>query len=315
MSADSKCGRNALLLAALVFLPAVMQPAALHAQASVVAFPTDAEGGKGNAEVDRALRSALQARSDVEVAPAPALDLEAMQLAIDCTGVNTPCLREVAERTNGEVLIAPTLERKSQTVELRILYFSTKDAVTRYAAHKEHGKRPTRETLDAIPGLLDELFASSKPAAEPAPAAAELPAPEPEPAADTAPTTIDDSATEPSEGKPLPVAPLIVAGGGGVLLGAGLVVGLLANKTEDDYADQPVTNAAQAATADDLRQRGKNQALIANVLLGLGAATIAAGGIWLLAASSSGNASQTAVLPDVGPDHAALQVSGRWGGL
>lgn len=303
----------------LALLAVLSVPQSVLAQASVVAFPTDAEGDKGNAEIDRALRSALDSRSDVKLAPAPALDLEALQLAIECSGINTRCLREVAERTQGEVLIAATLERKSQQVELRILYFSAKDAVTRFAAHKEHARKPGPETLEAIPGMLDELFATSKPAPAPEREATpeELPAPDvvTDPSAEAATGAADGSASEPRDGRPLPAAPLLVAGGGAVLLGAGLVVGLLAKNTEDDYAKQPVTTPEQASVADGLRVRGQNQALIANVLIGVGAAAVAAGGIWLLVAAGANRGAETAVVPDVGPGHAALRISGRWGGL
>jgi len=309
-------GRAAFALLALLVVS--VGPALAHAQPRVVAFPTRAESDERKADVDRALLEALKARDDVELAPSPALDLEAFQLAIDCSATSASCLREVAERTNGEVLLAPRLERRSQHVELRIMYFSAKEGTTRYAAHKEHGRRAGSETLAAIPGLLDELFASSKPETAPAPETTPDPAPAdqlPAPETAAAESTVDASVTsEAASG--LPAAPLIVAGGGVLMIGAGIAVGAIAKGTEDDYAKQPVTNAAQAEQADSLRERGKRQALIANVLLGAGAAVAAAGGVWLLlSVGKVGKASQTAVIPELGPDRAALHVSGRWSGL
>lgn len=307
-----------VLLVALLAAVPLSSANRASAQTRVVAFPTHAEDIARKGEIDRALLIALNARDGIELAPAPALDLEAFQLAIDCAGTNASCLREVAERTNGEVLLAPRIERRSQHVELRILYFSAKDGTTRYAAHKELSRRPSSETVKAIPAMLDELFdAAAAPAAPPAPEVVpeELPAPEsqPEPAAETASSAHDDQLTA-SDG--VPAAPLIVAGGGALLLGAGVVAGVLAKGTEDDYAKQPVSSPAEAEAASSLRDRGRRQALIANVLIGVGGAVVAAGGVWLLlSVGKVGEAGHTAVAPDVGPDHAALSVSGRWSGL
>jgi hypothetical protein len=309
--------RAALLAALLAAVPMASANRA-SAQARVVAFPTHADDSARKADIDRALLSALQARDGIELAPAPALDLEAFQLAIDCAGTNASCLREVAERTHGEVLLAPRLERRSQYIELRILYFSAQDGTTRYAAHKELSRRPSSETLKAIPAMLAELFAGGEPVAEPAPEVVpeELPAPEtqPEPAAETASSALDDQPTA-SDGR-APVAPLVVVGGGALLVGAGIVLGVVAKGTEDDYAKQPVSSVAEAEAASSLRDRGRRQALIANVLIGAGAAVVAAGGVWLLlSVGKVGDAGHATVAPDVGPDHAALSVSGRWSGL
>jgi len=314
----SRTALLAALLGVLLGSMAMFGANRAGAQARVVAFPTHADDSARKADVDRALLSALQARDGIELAPAPALDLEAFQLAIDCAGTNASCLREVADRTHGEVLLAPRLERRSQNVELRIMYFSAKDGTTRYAAHKELSRRPTSETLKAIPAMLDELFSAPVPAVAPAPEVVpeELPAPEaqPEPPAETTSSAGDDAMTE--GGTRVPTAPLVVAGGGVLLVTAGIVLGVVAKGTEDDYAKQPVSTVAEANTANSLRERGERQALIANVLLGAGAAVVAAGGVWLLlSVGKVGDAGQTAVLPDVGPDHAALSVSGRWGGL
>jgi hypothetical protein len=167
--------------------------------------------------------------------------------------------------------------------------------------------------------MLDELLGSrTAAAAEPSPEGAEeLPAPAalPEPEAGTASGTYDDSATM-GEARALPVAPMIIAGTGALLVGAGIVFGVMANGTEDDYSKQAVTSMAEARAASSLRDRGRRQALIANVLFGAGATAAAVGGVWLLLSIGKvGDPPQTAVIPDFGPEHAALSVSGRWSGL
>lgn len=300
---------SALLLLALLAAGATVA----RAQQRVVAFPTQAEGVMGGADVDRALRDALTARK-LELAPAPALDLDATQLALDCIDTSARCLRQVAERTHGDVLVAPSLKRRGGQLELRILYFAVSDEDSRFAARRAAGKRLDTETVNAIPAMVDELFGAAKSAApaEEAP----LPAPEAqsEPTAEPASTAPRDDASAASGHRRVPIAPLIIAGGGVVLIGAGALMGALMTDTQRDYEHQQVTNMDEAQKADELRTRGKRQALMADVLFGVGGAAIAAGGVWLVLALTHESA-QTAVVPELGPDHAGLRVAGKWSGL
>jgi hypothetical protein len=285
-----------------------------RAEGRVVAFPTQADGVMGAADVDRALREALEARK-LELAPAPALDLDATQLALDCIDTSARCLRQVAERTHGDVLVAPSLKRRGGQLELRILYFAVSDEDSRFAARRSAGKRLDADTVNAVPAMVEELFGAAKPSAAPA-EAAPLPAPEAqsEPAAEPTSISIEDNASASSEHRRVPVVPLIIAGGGVVLVGAGALMGALMSDTQRDYEHQQVTNMAEAEKADELRARGKRQALMADVLFGVGGAAIAAGGVWLVLALTHRDA-QTAVVPELGPDHAGLRVAGKWSGL
>jgi hypothetical protein len=316
------------LAASALLLPALLAAAAAVAQAQerVVAFPTQTEGVMGGADVDRALREALAARK-LELAPAPALDLDATQLALDCIETSARCLRQVAERTHGDVLVAPSLKRRGGQLELRILYFAVSDEDSRFAARRAAGKRLDSDTVNAIPAMVDELFGAKKPSAAPA-EEAPLPAPEAqsEPAAEPASIAIEDNASASNEPHRVPIVPLIIAGGGVVLVAAGALMGALMSDTQRDYQHQQVTNMDEAEKADELRTRGKGQALMADVLFGVGGAAIAAGGVWLVLAmthagpAAGGDAAthdhaQTAVLPELGPDHAGLRVVGKWSGL
>ena len=308
-ASSARVSFGALLLLALLVAAATVA----QAQGRVVAFPTQAEGVMGGADVDRALREALAARK-LELAPAPALDLDATQLALDCIDTSARCLRQVAERTHGDVLVAPSLKRHGGQLELRILYFAVSDDDSRFAARRAAGKRLDTDTVNAIPAMVDELFGATKSAA---PAeAAPLPAPEAqsEPSAEPASTAPEDDASASGEHRRVPIAPLIIAGGGVVLIGAGALMGALMSDTQRDYEHQPVTTMDEAEKANELRTRGKRQALMADVLFGVGGAAIAAGGVWLVLALTHEHA-ETAVVPELGPDHAGLRVAGKWSGL
>ena len=315
-------GTAVLLLHGLSAPPAALAQAgsfgtapALRGGASrVVAFPTQADGVLGAEDVDHALRSALEARK-LSLAPAPALDLDATQLALDCLDTTARCLRQVAERTHGDVLIAPRLQRRADRLELRILYFAVSDDESRFAARRAAGKRLDADTVNAIPAMVDELMGAAKASAAPE-ADAPLPAPEAEsaPAADAPNIAIADNAVESGSHRRLPIVPLVLAGSGVVLVGVGALMGALMSDTQRDYERQPVTTMDEAEAADALRERGKRQALIADVLFGVGGAAIAAGGVWLVL-SLTHEQPQTAIVPELGPDRAGLRIAGQWSGL
>jgi hypothetical protein len=84
--------------------------------------------------------------------------------------------------------------------------------------------------------------------------------------------------------------------------------------TEDEYASIAVTDEASAARADGKREQGQTQALIASLLIGAGAAALAAGSVWLAVELGDVQESRgTALRPLLGPDHAGLVLAGTLG--
>ncbi len=228
-----------------------------------------ASEGQGDGALDSVIQAALGKLGVVDVSARPGMDLGAIQLAIDCVGATPACLRAVANQSGVQILIAPAIERTGQELVLTLLYFDAAgDGEQRRVVHRQQGSTLEPETLDAVPGMLRELFRVAAPA-QPAPAAAQPP-PESQPA------------PAPAKRGPALLGPLIVGGAGVAVIGAGLVAGAIMKGTQNDYAKLPVTNKAQAQTASDKLGSGRSQALVANVLLGVGAAAVVAGGIWLV---------------------------------
>ena len=59
---------------------------------------------------------------------------------------------------------------------------------------------------------------------------------------------------------------------------------------------------------------GETKALVANVLLGAGAAVVVGAGIWLaIELSSNREPADVAIVPVIGKDYAGLSLSGRLG--
>jgi hypothetical protein len=269
-----------------------------------------AEAARGPA-VDSVLHAELDKLGAVNVTASPGVDLDGLQLVLDCVGETPQCLRAVTNQVGVDGIVAPFIVRTGDEVVLSILYYDARGAgALKRVTHRERGVQLTSVTFDAVPALLRELFDIKEPVAQAAPSA-ELATPAPAPAA---PPT-EPSTTEAH--RAWPVAPTLVAGVGVLMVGVGAVFGVMASSTESDYGKLPVTSEAEASAANDKRKAGQSQALIATIGLGAGAALAAVGGVWLaLALSDDSDPETTAqLMPYVGTSSVGLMWVGRTGGL
>jgi hypothetical protein len=282
---------------------------------AIVFAPAKGSAHKGDAGVVRDVRAAIERLELATLLPEPPLDLEAMQMTIDCVGESADCLRQVAERSKARFVIAPSVEHAKSGSTLRILYFDANaHAEPRTALRRAPGKELDHKTLEAIPDMLHDLFAT---AAKPGPE------PEPEPAADS-----DDDATEPAATEPpvqpqpaepaapskLPLGPILLGAGGVAVIASGVVMGAVMQSTQDHYAKRSVQTVQQAKQADDERKAGQQQALVANVLIGVGALAVVASGIWFLVGLNQNQERppQTALVPVISARSAGLSLVGTW---
>jgi hypothetical protein len=278
----------------------------------VLIIGAPAKPGSAEAEVTEAVRAALAELSEVELLPPSPLDLEAVQLAIDCTDESSQCLGEIATRMNAEILIIPSLKVRAESLELRLRCFkqSPRREVTT-AMRKQAGTQLDSTLLDAVPGMLREALALGSSEAEPV----EDSAPDPLASRNAERTGEEPHADEESgdTGLGLPLGPILLGGGGLSLIAAGLVVGAMANASENDYASRTIDTVEQAKRADAVRERGESEALAANVLLGTGTAALVAAGVWYLLDRETESAPAHASLrPVLGPQSAGLLLSGHW---
>jgi hypothetical protein len=278
-----------------------------HAQQAATAQPASGRPSAalfataGAVPGDEALDAALQAGLDklgvVRVTVRPGLDLEAVQLAIDCVAQTVACLHAVAAESGVQILIAPALVRSDAELVLTLLRFDARESgsVPVRVEHKQPGTRLTPELLDALPDLLRELFGLSQ-------AVGPVEAPPSAALSDVEAAETSRLAT-PAHSEPALLGPLVVGGVGVLLVGGGVAAGLMMQATHDEYLKLPLNSEQQVDQAIDTRSRGETQAMVANVLYGVGAAAIVAGAIWFaieLGDAHEGRA-QTALLPALGP--------------
>jgi hypothetical protein len=267
------------------------------------------------------------------------MDLGAVQLALDCVAETPQCLRQVTTQHEADVLVAPTLARTANELVLTLLRFDARTGKTQRVLRRQPGTTLESVTLDSVPGLLRELFElpPAKPAPQPVAAVSAPPSTlQPSAAATNLPPESDalrdaerlpePPMDAPGQSRQLPVGPLLLGGGGVVLLGAGLVMGLTVLSANNDYdaitegllSTDYATAMEEVAKAKRRKDTGETNAVVTNVFLGLGSAVLIASGIWLafeLSERSSRYEDTVRVSPLLGNHELGLVLTHRGAGL
>jgi hypothetical protein len=281
---------------------------------SALLFTTTVHRGRPVPELDKQIHKAVAEHAPVHLRDVPPKKLSALQASARCRDESVPCMRAVARVAGVEVLLAATLERGSGELTLSFMAFDARaDAVTR-VAHWQDGSDVTAETYAALPNLLASLFP------EPGPPdmdfVAEANATTEKPAEQRSIVSTTDVSSVPRS----LLAPILVAGGGALLLGAGVVTGLMLNSTQGDYSEREVVTRTDAEDAETLRSRASTQATLANVFYGLGSVALVASGAWLAIELWGGgkreqSAPTTTLSPFVSPREVGLVLRHQGGAL
>jgi len=186
-------------------------------------------------------------------------------------------------------------------------------------------RKPDAPDADQIRRRIENLKsqmvpATAPPAAPAAPASAAPPSsaqpptpPPPAPAASPAAVPQPSSDATPSRS----VAPLILAGGGGVLAVVGAVVLAGGIKKVNDVEKECPTHSCTNGTLAEEGNAGRSQQVLGGALLGVGVAAAGGGLLWYLLSSPSGDtnsaSSQHATArPMIGPGFAGISLAGSF---
>lgn len=233
-------------------------------------FSTRLNRGKPLPTLDKAIRSAVVEHAPVHLEEDRAEPLSALQAAVHCREDTVECMRAVASKASVEVLIVPSVERGAGELTLTFMAFDARaDAIAR-VAHWQDGADIRPETIAALPDLIAGLFP------EPGPPDIDFVA-EAKANAESAAGPVDGA----SGAKLSLLAPILVAGAGALLIGAGVVTGLMLRSTQADYDTTDIRTRTDARAADDLHAEASTQATVANVFYGLGGVALVASGTWL----------------------------------
>lgn len=258
----------------------------------------------------RALDRVLLARATnlgvVETTGAPALELGDIRLMTGCLSDSAECFALFAEQLESAALLLPTLEQAGADYIVTLSFFDARDRSLRSATRRARPDAVEESLIDAVDGLLRELF--------------DLPPPPPTPDLDPGRRPAPSSAPPPSGSAPSgsepdsagerwsPVGPAVGGVGAALLVGA-LGAGVAARRSEDEYHAAPTTTVQEVDEALALRDEAQRRARAANVLLGVGAAGVAAGVLLTIFLRRPADRSLS-LAPSMGPDHVGLSIGG-----
>ena len=264
-------------------------------------------GGYGGA-IDRIVRTRLDSLDVVRIRGSVALDVSEVQLALGCVGETPECLGQVAEQLSVDVLLLPNLDRAGDELILSVAAFRVSSGDLTRVVRRASGDDAETQLLDAVDGLLRELFG--------------LPPVEPDEAREHGDghgeqgDTVGDGEIAPDltppPAEPAIAGPAIVMGVGAAAMIGGVVTGVLFLDEEEGYREVP-QSAADVADRDAHRESAETLALTTNILFIAGGAVAAAGVVWLvveLAGGGGSGESETVLAPWVGPQTAGLSLSG-----
>ncbi|MFT3923548.1 MAG: hypothetical protein QM778_13540 [Myxococcales bacterium] len=254
------------------------------------------------AALDPVVLSELNAIGGIEVAARPALDLPAMQLAIDCVGEIAECMAAVAREAGVEALVAPVLRSNGDLVLVTLLYFDTRENQIKGVTRQLGGRSVAQAMLDAAPEMVREAFGLPPESVESRPAT-DKPAPLP-------------PADEPSPARR--IVPWVLLGVSVATGAVGIGMGVASNKAEDRYGKGSVNTEQQIDATVKHKDDAEDKALIANVCFGIaGAAAVASFATWLVfrepAKQSEPSGGKVALVPQFSRSQVGLSLQGMFG--
>jgi hypothetical protein len=247
------------------------------------------------AALDPVLQAEVGRLPNVSIAAVPPLDLPSLQLALDCVGETPECLSLAADRSKADGLLAASLTRSGAARVLSLMVYDPRESSALHVVTRSFATDASDGVvIDGAKSLVHELFgdAAPPPAAAPTPtpppsalAVVEEPpaapttlAPAPEPApAPAAPLTAASPA--PAQAGPSLVVPIVLSAVGLAAVGVGVGFGIASNNSESRYADMRINDANDAKDANDVLSRARSQATVANIAVGVGAASCVAGAV------------------------------------
>ena len=257
--------------------------------------------------IDAALLRDLAAIAGIPSPVVSPVDYAEVQLSVGCADESRACLASIARAAGVDALLVRSLsadEAGSVRLELRFFDSASRDEPTMVST--EAPAEASDALVRAVPGLVRELFGIPAVAA---PAARD----DPEPSSMAAPPAAVSGAEE-DEGS---IGPGLVIGAGAAVLTAGIIIGATAADDFSLWKKRPIQSTVQAEQAnadyDDLEAR----ALVANVLMPVGAVVLALGATWLvidLAGDDASSEERATLALEPRPDGAFVRVRGPLGG-
>lgn len=308
MACSTDCIRSGV--AVLTLCIAVSSAAAARAAEPLrlAVFPSassDSRRVETAAALDSTVFASISALPQVKVVARPALDLPATEIALGCTGKSRECLSIVLREAGAQGLIASSVEGEGAETMVKLTYFAADgDEQVRTVVRRYPGKDFEQRAFDAVPEMLRELLRMPPRVGNASDRAVVAAA---APAASASPVAFAPE-------RRVPATPIVLAAAGVVLIGVGAGLGFAARASEDEYGHVEPGTMVEIDRALGRLRSAQDQARLANIGFGVGAAALAAGAVWLaIDLSRSPDRGEAVVAASAGPDHAGLVLRGRVG--
>jgi hypothetical protein len=216
-------------------------------------------------EIDAALLRDLSAIGGIASPVVSPVDYAEIEIGVGCTDDFPACLLAITRAVRVDALVLRRLSVDEQgQARLELTYFeaASKDAPASVEVTVPAESKPT--LVDAIPGLVRKLFGIEE-VAQPA-------APPVQASTTAAPSPADRSAVRatPSDAG-VPATTWIALGAGVATLTAGVVVGWTAQQDFKDWKHRPLESRADADAARSEYRGIRTRAVVADVLMPVGA--------------------------------------------
>lgn len=288
-------GIASLAIASPSFAAAQAEPSAAHGGIRVAVLrATEGDAGAIAGNVDAALLRDLAAIAGIENPTVSPIDYAEIQLTVGCSDEGRQCLSSIAELAQVDAVVVRRLAVTAEQLQLTLTYFdaTASDEPTR-ADQSFTGTDAGERAVAAVPVLVRKLFGVPEPvvAASAEPVAT---ATAPRATLEPAPARVRE------EQHPARIGALtwITLAGGAAVLAGGIVLGASAQSSFDNFKSFQLKATADVAPANGKLDVAKSKALAADVMMPVGGAILALGGVLLaLDLMHEDKPSKVAVIP------------------
>jgi hypothetical protein len=234
------------------------------------------DAGSIASKVDGALLRDLSSTAGIDNPTVSPIDYAEIQLTVGCSDEGRQCLSSIAQLAQVDGVVVRRLSMAPSQVNLTLAYFDATASdeparVTESFAGDDAGER----AVAAVPALVRKLFGVPEPVV-----VAAIAEPVASPPAQPARRAATSSLHEGSSSRVRALTWITLAGGAAVLAG-GIVLGASAQSSFDSYKSFELESMADVARAADKLDRAKTKALAADVMMPVGGAILALGGVLL----------------------------------
>lgn len=255
---------------------------------------TTGDAGELAERTDTVLLHSLSELAGIQNPTVSPIDYAEIRLTVGCQDQSKACLASIAKLLEVDAVLVRRLDTSvPQKVTLALLYFDV--ASTDEPPEAEvvgQGPDAGQTAIDGVDSAVRSLFGI--PEAVHIPPVAELSRSEVDAPVKQAVPTPAPSDRTPTSGSSIGVVTWATLIGGGLIVGAGLLMALSASDAYDDYKEMPIRSQSDIDRADDELDKARFRGTAANILIPTGSLLIAVGGMLLyLDLTKSGGAEKS----------------------